>query len=159
MIEKLLTMRYNYNIVRFYYMMLNIHVKSNIKRRMNMDWGFTLSVVFVGLVVVFSVLIALVLMCVVIGKIFAAINKKKNGIVKEKPAPEVKQPAKATVINATPAPVVESGIGDDVVAAISAAIACITGDKGGITIKSIKRAKGSRPVWNTASVMENTRPF
>lgn len=127
-----------------------------------MDWGFTLSVVLVGIVVVFCVLVILVLMCWVVGKIFTAINNKKNGIVKPKPIKEDK-PEKAPVVKAvakSAAPAVESGIGDDIVAAISAAIACMTGENGGkLAIRSIKRSRGSRPAWNTASIMENTRPF
>lgn len=130
---------------------------------MNIDWGFTLAVVVVGLVVVFAVLLLLVLLCTLMGRAFQSADKnkkaKKDGEVTQsaksaKPATPVKEQAAVAV-----APVVESGIGDDVVAAISAALACMMGGESKFAVKSIKRARGARPVWNSAGISENTRPF
>ena len=45
----------------------------------NINWTETWSVVLVGLVVVFSVLLILVAICWVMGKIFSALTGGKNG--------------------------------------------------------------------------------
>jgi sodium pump decarboxylase gamma subunit len=123
---------------------------------MNVDWGFAGAVVIVGLVVVFAVLLILVVFCALMGTAFKSMGSKGNGKKEEKPAAQAPKAA-APVEKA--APVVESGIGDDVIAAISAAIACMMGGEQKFALRSIKRAKGSRPVWNAAGIAESTRPF
>lgn len=126
---------------------------------MSIDWGFSLSVVLVGLVVVFSVLMLLVALCWIIGRFFKmAANRKKNSSEKPKPTPvEVKKPEPA---KAVAAPKVQSGISGEVIAAISAAVAMMSDETGSVLkIKSVKRSKGARSVWNSAGVLENTRPF
>ncbi|MFZ2539422.1 MAG: OadG family transporter subunit [Oscillospiraceae bacterium] len=129
---------------------------------MGINWGYELAVVIVGLVVVFAVLLILVVLCELMGNTFKNIDKNKKAKLDAK-TNETKED-KATsnsvikaVANATP--VVESGITDDVVAAISAAIACIMGSGNKFAVKSINRVKGSRPAWNMAGIAENTRPF
>ncbi len=129
---------------------------------MDIKWGFTLAVVVVGLVVVFSVLLILVFLCTIMGNTFKKIDENKknkldsntNSIKENKNAPTIVTKA---VVPATP--VVESGITDDVVAAISAALAVIMGSEKPFAVKSIKRARGSRPAWNSAGILENTRSF
>lgn len=128
----------------------------------NIDWGYTLSVVFVGLFVVFAVLIILVLICMLMGKFFESIDKKKNGgngSSDKKAEPVKSAPAQkaAPIIKAT-------GIPNEVVAAISAAVATIMGTDNGFSIKSIKRSNtgkkgGIRSAWRNAGIAENTRPF
>lgn len=51
----------------------------------------------------------------------------------------------------------ENGIPPEVIAAISAAVACIYP---GATIRSLRRApERPRSCWQTAGLLENTRPF
>lgn len=118
------------------------------------DWAFSGTVVLVGLVVVFAVLLILVAFCSITGKIFSSSKKDKK---KADVAPALKAVS-------APAPVVEDGIGDDVVAAISAAIACIMGEGVPFTVKSISKKKtvasaSGRPAWSAAGIADNTRPF
>ena len=47
----------------------------------------------------------------------------------------------------------------EVLAAISAAVACMMGSSGGYVIKSVTRSKGSRNAWSLAGLQEQTRPF
>ena len=127
---------------------------------MNIDWGFTLAVVVVGLVVVFAVLLILVLLCTLMGMIFKIIDKNKIARLESAKIAETLKPAPVAVVaTPAPAPIVEEGITDDVVAAISAAIACIMGDDNHFVVKSVKRTRGSRPAWNLAGISENTRPY
>ncbi len=113
---------------------------------------FATTVILVGLTIVFLALIGLTLFFMLCGKIFS-IKKDKN---------DKTTPPKATP-NGTasaPAPNVQQGIGDDVIAAISAAVAYMMGDSGiGYTVRSIKRASQPRKEWRLAGMMQNTRPF
>lgn len=128
----------------------------------NWDWGNTFATVIVGLVVVFSVLLILVLVCSLMGVTFKKIDNNKN----KKSKPDVnqnktkeKKVTTSTPVQAVAAPVVENGISDDVVAAISGAIACMMGSDKKFAVKSIKRSRGTRSAWNTAGIIDNTRPF
>lgn len=131
---------------------------------MEITWGNTLSVVVVGLVVVFVVLLILVAVCFLMGKLFQAGGKKKTPASKPSaPAPTpASAPVKAAPIKQA-APVVEGGITDDVVAAITAAVSCIMGPDVPFAVTGIKRAekvrRGTRPAWSNAGILENTRPF
>ncbi len=113
------------------------------------------TVVLVGLSIVFITLIGLTLVFMLYGKIVNNVVNKK----KDEPTPPA--PTKAAVKSAPVAsPAVETGIGDDVIAAIAAAVACMMGDStSGYTIRSVKRAVPSRKVWQAAGIMQNTRPF
>lgn len=125
------------------------------------DWVFTFAVVIVGLVVVFVLLLLLVVLCTLMGKAFKKIDKNKldkaNAAKSEPPAIKAAAPVitKAVAV----APVVEVGIADDVVAAISAAIACVMGGDAKFALKSVKRSRGTRGAWNAAGIAENTQPF
>lgn len=128
----------------------------------NLDWGFTLAVVVVGLVVVFAVLVILVALCGLMGYVFKSIDKnKKSKNEPKKTIPEPPKPAtpamKAAV--AAPQPEIQSGITGDIVAAISAALACVMEPDTKFAIKSIKRSRGTRSAWNSAGISENTQPF
>jgi len=123
----------------------------------NIDWTQTWSVVLVGLVVVFAVLLILVAICWAMGKIFSAVTGGKNGGTQTgkkseaAPAPAVKKEAAS--------PIVEEGISDEIVAAISAAVACMMGSGKPFALKSVRRAKETRRAWSAAGIAENTRPF
>lgn len=113
------------------------------------------TVVITGVTIVFGVLILLYLLITLEGVFFSSLeNKKKEKSVatQEKPAAA---PAKQV---AAKSPVVEKGIPAEVVAAITAAIACMDGGND-YTIRLMKRAKTSRNGWGQAGVLSNTEPF
>lgn len=121
-------------------------------------------VVLTSIVLVFAMLIALCLIIMIEGKIFDSINHKAA-----KPQPP--KPSKA----APPAPpkpapkpqppvakAADGAIPGEVIAAISAAVACVMGE--GAVIHGIRRmtksGKGSRRgAWGDAGVREHTTPF
>lgn len=123
----------------------------------NINWTETWSVVLVGLVVVFSVLLILVAICWVMGRIFSALTGGKNGGAQ---AGKKSEAASAPAVKKEAAsPVVEDGISDEIVAAISAAVACMMGSGKSFALKSVRRAKETRSAWSSAGIAENTRPF
>lgn len=131
----------------------------------NIDWGETFAVVIMGMGVVFAVLIILVLLCWVFGKVFTGINNKapEDKLTKEQKA-EAKakkalEKAQSKLALSTVKPEVESGIGDDIIAAISGAISCILGGNAKFALKSVKRSRSTRSSWNAAGIADNTRPF
>ena len=124
----------------------------------DIDWTQTWSVVLVGLVVVFAVLIILVLICWAMGKVFSAVSggNGDSGRTEKKAAPAPVVPAVKT---GTVSPVVEDGISDEIVAAISAAVACMMEPGKSFALKSVRRAREARSAWSAAGIAENTRPF
>ena len=117
------------------------------------------TVVLTSITLVFAMLIALCLIITVEGKLFDALNNKKN----PKPAPKKEdKPAAAPAAKpAAPAPKTEGGIPGEIIAAISAAVATVVG--GNAVIRGIKRIPkngGSRRgAWGDAGVQEHTTPF
>ena len=109
------------------------------------------TVVLTSITLVFAMLVALCLIITLEGKIFDAINNKKNS----KPA--------APKAPAAPAAKADNGsIPGEIIAAISAAVASVCG--GNAVIRGIKRvskpAAGSRRgAWGEAGVREHTTPF
>lgn len=120
-------------------------------------------VVATGLILVFGVLVLLYLLITLEGIIFSAIDQRKRGTPAQKstPAPK-KEPAPApapAVKSAVKAPAVEKGIPGEVIAAISAALACMEGGAG-YTLRSVKRVKVSgRSAWGQAGISAYTEPF
>ena len=133
------------------------------------------AVIITGLVVVFVALIGLWFIVAIMGKIFTAISQKKQPQKPVQPAPPApKEPPKAAP---QPAPVVqqpvmavEDGIGDEIVAVITAAIAAMTGSpvipvpavegpalESGFVVRSIRRTE--RTAWSQAGLAQNTQPF
>ncbi len=111
---------------------------------------FALTVVLVGMTIVFLALLGLTLIFILYGKLLGGVKKDDKG----SPSKGVK------VQNNAPAPVVEQGIGDDVIAAISAAVAyMLGGSSSGFTVRSVKRAAQPRKEWRMAGILQNTRPF
>lgn len=128
-----------------------------------MNISEVMSVVVTGMVVVFLALIILIVVVSLFGKIFTKLdNAKKN---KNNSAAEVKPQtpaANASVVQAVSAAEETDGVSGSIVAAITAAIACVLASEGEakpFVVKSIKRVKDSRNVWNMAGIMENTKPF
>ena len=119
--------------------------------------GAAWSVVFTGIIVVFAILVVLVFLCSLLSIVIGGKGKKdkKEGTVQKSGPPK----AAPAPVPAAPAPVVEEGIPGEVVAAISAAVACMLGSDKPFAVRSVKRARESRPAWNAAGIAENTRPF
>ena len=118
------------------------------------------TVVLTSITLVFAMLVALCLIITAEGKLFDAMNNKKN----PKPAPKkADKPAAAPAAKpaAAPAPKAEGGIPGEIIVAISAAVATVVG--GNAVIRGIKRIPkngGSRRgAWGDAGVQEHTTPF
>lgn len=119
------------------------------------------TVVLTSITLVFAMLVALCLIITLEGKIFDALNNKKNN----KPAAPKAPAAKATPAAKPAAPVAKADNGaipGEIIAAISAAVAEVMGSNA--VIRGIKRitkpAAGSRRgAWGEAGVREHTTPF
>lgn len=121
------------------------------------------TVVITSVSLVFGMLVALCLIITLEGKIFDAMNAKKNPPKAPKaastpkaaaPAPKAEAPVQA----AAPA----GGIPGEIIAAIAAAVASLEGE--GAVIRGIRRiaapaAKSRRGAWGDAGVREHTTPF
>ena len=119
------------------------------------------TVVLTSITLVFAMLVALCLIITLEGKIFDALNNKKNN----KPAAPKAPAAKAAPAAKPTAPVAKADNGaipGEIIAAISAAVAEVMGSNA--VIRGIKRitkpAAGSRRgAWGEAGVREHTTPF
>ena len=121
------------------------------------------TVVITSVSLVFGMLVALCLIITLEGKIFDAMNAKKNPpkAPKAASAPKAAAPApkaEAPVQAAAPA----GGIPGEIIAAIAAAVASLEGE--GAVIRGIRRiaapaAKSRRGAWDDAGVREHTTPF
>ncbi len=117
------------------------------------DAGMT---ILIGLVVVFAVLILLTLIFMLFGKVVHRGGQAPSTEISAVP----KVPAQPSTVSSTPAaPIVEDGVSDEIVAAIAAAIAAMAPEGKTYAVRRIGRARGERPVWATAGLMEHTRPF
>ena len=119
------------------------------------------SMLLTGFSIVFAVLIFLIFIIWLYGKIITtAQNKaieKKNAKIKAE-VNENKQKPKAVVKKAETPVKEESGLSDEIVAVISAAVYSMYGSTDKVKIKSIKKS-GARSAWSNAGVLNNTRPF
>ena len=119
------------------------------------------TVVLTSITLVFAMLVALCLIITLEGKIFDALNNKKNNkpAAPEGPGPKAAPAAKP----AAPVAKADNGaIPGEIIAAISAAVAEVCGSNA--VIRGIKRitkpAAGSRRgAWVTQGVREHTTPF
>lgn len=122
------------------------------------------TVVLTSITLVFAMLVALCLIITLEGKIFDALNNKKNNKPAAPKAPTAPA-AKAAPAAKPAAPVAKADNGaipGEIIAAISAAVAEVMG--GNAVIRGIKRitkpAAGSRRgAWGEAGVREHTTPF
>lgn len=130
------------------------------------------TVVLTSIVLVFAMLIALCLIIMAEGKIFDSINNKNKPAKPQPPAPKAAAPApkpqpvvKAQAAPPAPAvqatPVAGGAIPGEVIAAISAAVACLMGE--GAVVRGVRRvaapAGSRRGVWGDAAAREQTTPF
>lgn len=113
-------------------------------------------VVLTGFVVVFAVLILLIFIIKIYGGIVTKAQQsgKKKVVEKEKATPVPAKP-----VSSAPAPAVQDGVNEEVVAVISAAVATMYGSPEKARIKSIKKSSGGRSAWANAGLLDNTRPF
>ena len=120
----------------------------------------SLIILLTGLVVVFAMLVFLTFIIKGYGAIVRSIEAKIKGKDTAKAAPAAPMAfVPAEMPSEVAAPVVEGGVPDEVVAAISAAVYTMYGTSVS-TVKSIRRAaKSTCSAWGMAGLFENTRPF
>ena len=108
-----------------------------------------------GMSLVFLVLILLTFIIALQGKLFDALNAKKQKAAAEAAAKSQPQPPQLQEPMEAP-PFVEEGISEEIVAVIAAAVASASGGK--YTLRAVKRA-GGRGSWGAAGVESGTEPF
>ncbi|MGN1127261.1 MAG: OadG family transporter subunit [Ruminococcus sp.] len=120
-------------------------------------FSISITTLLTGFVVVFAVLILLILIISIYGKIcYTVQNSSKEKKAKKDKVEKQEAPAP---VKTAPAPSSVSGISDEIVAVIAAAVDSTYG-VGNAKIKSIKKSPSvGRPVWGQAGVLDNTRPF
>ena len=123
----------------------------------------SLTILITGLVVVFSVLLLLIGLIKLYGTVVSkalesAENKKKLQLaaVTTENTSENKPEIEETAGDVSQLD--ENGLNDEIVAVIAAAVVAAYGE-GNVRVKSIRRVPQSRPVWSTAGIFDNTRPF
>lgn len=122
--------------------------------------NIAVTLLITGFVVVFAVLI----MLIGIIKIYSAVVNSAENMAKKKK--EAQKAVKATDVAvsapvAPVAPVVAQPVVEDsleVIAVISAAVQAMYGTEN-VKITSVKKSTRNRPVWSTAGLIDNTRPF
>ncbi len=108
--------------------------------------------VLIGFCVVFAALLLLTFVFWIFGMV--ARGKSANQAVAKKVIPP------SPVVKAAPAPVVEDGVPEEVVAVIAAAVAAMSDGTTQYAVRRIRAARtASRPVWAAAGIAENTQPF
>ena len=113
-------------------------------------WGESLSVMGIGLVMVFLGLIILIAFVYLLAAIFS--DHKKAAEAAEAPA---SAPAPAPASVPAPAPAAFAGIDPQVVAVIAAAVAAMDANGKPLVIRSIRRAPG----WKRAARAEQVYRF
>ena len=111
-------------------------------------------VVITGMSLVFLILVVLSLIILAQGKIFDTIMNKRASAHAGK-AKESAAKAQAAAPVPDPAPVVEEGIPQEVVAAIAAALACLSGGK--YQLRALRKAQ--RSGWSQSGIQDHTQPF
>ena len=108
-----------------------------------------------GISLVFFVLILLTFIITLQGKVFDALNARKQKAAAEAAVKSQPQPPQLQEPMEEP-PFVEEGINEEIVAVIAAAVAAASGGK--YTLRAVKRA-GGRGSWGAAGVKSGTEPF
>lgn len=119
---------------------------------------FTTTLVVAGMGTVFAVLIILIVIFNLYGKLVSKLESTSKEHKKPKMEKSAASVPMAKPAPAAPAPVVDSSVSPEIVAAITAAIVASEGP--GVTIRSIRKVNvGSRNPWAAAAIADNTRPF
>lgn len=126
----------------------------------------SLTILLTGFIVVFLVLILLIGLIKLYGTIVTKLLEVSEAKKAEKEQ-ALSNSTKETEDTTKSTPVVSSqvsatqdnnGIPEEIIAVIAAAVDAMYG-QGAVKVKSIKKVPQSRPVWGTAGIMDNTRPF
>lgn len=117
-----------------------------------------LNVTVTGVALVFSMLVSLVLILILFGKVFVALQNAAEKKAEKARAATLSQmqddKSDTLIINE------EDGISEEVIAVISAAVATLyMGSSKKPVIKAIKKSNGRRSAWGNAGVANNTRAF
>ena len=120
-----------------------------------MDIGYILIITLTGMLVVFLALILLVFCMWALGQTAGRVHKKPKAVtVSEAPS---------TPIVPVASPSVQTGISEQTIAAISAAVSCAMEGDQPFAIQSITRVpvanKDGRLAWRLAGITDNTQPF
>ncbi|MBQ5399571.1 MAG: OadG family protein [Ruminococcus sp.] len=120
------------------------------------------SMLLTGFVIVFSVLVFLIFIIWLMGKIVTGAqnsitDRKKQKVKESLKKPEVKAEVEKPRTALKPVKS-DTGVSDEVIAVISAAVYSMYGSKEKVRIKSINKSS-SRSAWANAGVLKNTRPF
>ena len=117
-----------------------------------------------GIVLVFSMLLLLVLVLLIFGAVASFVAKSAERKANKAKADLAKQfasdPEQVAEVAPSATTADNTGVSNEVVAAISAAITVMysgTGKKP--VIKSVKKAGGKRSAWASAGIADNTRSF
>lgn len=119
------------------------------------------SMLLTGFTIVFAVLFFLIFLIWLYGRIITNAQTKaaKRKTLKIQSERNDEPIEKVPVKTDSKAPVLKkSGISDEVVAVISAAVYSTYGSPEKVKIKSIKKSS-SRSAWANAGILNNTRPF
>lgn len=119
------------------------------------------SMLLTGFTIVFAVLFFLIFLIWLYGRIITNAQTKaaKRKTLKIQSERNDEPIEKVSVKTDSKAPVLKkSGISDEVVAVISAAVYSTYGSPEKVKIKSIKKSS-SRSAWANAGILNNTRPF
>lgn len=131
-----------------------------IQKMSTFELGFNVTIT--GVALVFSMLVLLVLILIIFGKVSVALlNAAEKKAAKAREATLSKMTEDSSD-NQTVAAVInhEDGIGDEVIAVISAAVSTLyMGTSKKPVIKAIKKSSGRRTSWGNAGVANNTRSF
>ena len=126
------------------------------------------AVVLTGMSVVFAGLVILIVLVMLYGKIFETVNKNKAAKLEAEKAAKAKENESAQPVRSTPKPApvasIESGIEEETVAVIMAAIEAYGAASGKkLRVAGIKKASSSKGgyinAWSQAARSELTRPF
>ena len=118
-----------------------------------------LNVTMTGVALVFSMLVLLVLILILFGKVFVALQNAAEKKAEKARAATLSQmqdddKSDTLIINE------KDGISEEVIAVISAAVATLyMGSSKKPVIKAIKKSNGRRSAWGNAGVANNTRAF
>ncbi len=115
--------------------------------------------VLIGLVVVIGTLLVLTGIFYLFGYMMSSADRKAKKAAAEKKAKEA-APVPVPAPAAAPAPTVQSGIPNEVVAAIAAAVAMMAPEGKRYAVRSVSRRDAAgRSAWAAAGIADNTRPF
>lgn len=126
----------------------------------------SLTILLTGFIVVFLVLILLIGLIKLYGTIVTKLLEVSEAKKAEKEqalsnsTKETEDTTKLTPVASSQVSATQdnNGIPEEIIAVIAAAVDAMYG-QGAVKVKSIKKVPQSRPVWGTAGIMDNTRPF